>query len=90
MAAGVDHTSSDTGDSLQRINDMAAQIATTCEQQSSVTEEVGCNIRDVRGYPTRQRIPRNRALQPASGCPRCPVSWPGCWGVSGYSLSSER
>lgn len=48
QAAGVDQALSDTGDSLQRINDMAAQIATACEEQSSVTEEIARNISDIR------------------------------------------
>ncbi|HSC82961.1 MAG TPA: methyl-accepting chemotaxis protein, partial [Pseudomonas sp.] len=37
-AAGVDGALSATGDSVARINDMAAQIATACEEQSAVTE----------------------------------------------------
>ena len=48
-AAGVDQALSDTGDSVQRINDMAAQIATACEEQGSVTEEIARNISDIRG-----------------------------------------
>ena len=47
-AAGVDQALNDTGDSVQRINDMAAQIATACEEQSSVTEEIARNISDIR------------------------------------------
>nr|WP_068830668.1 methyl-accepting chemotaxis protein [Pseudomonas sp. BMS12] len=47
-AAGVDGALSATGDSVARINDMAAQIATACEQQSSVTEEIARNISDIR------------------------------------------
>src|SRR5690606_26206067 len=37
-AAGVDEALSAAGDSVGRINDMAAQIATACEEQSAVTE----------------------------------------------------
>lgn len=48
QAAGVDQALSDTGDSVQRINDMTAQIATACEQQSSVTEEIARSISDIR------------------------------------------
>jgi len=48
QAAGVDQALSVTGDSVQRINDMAAQIATACEEQSSVTEEIARNISDIR------------------------------------------
>ena len=33
---------------VQRINDMAAQIATACEEQSCVTEEIARNITDIR------------------------------------------
>ena len=47
-AAGVDQALSDTGDSVQRINDMAAQIATACEEQGRVTEEIARNISDIR------------------------------------------
>uniref|UniRef100_UPI0030D880A1 methyl-accepting chemotaxis protein n=1 Tax=Pseudomonas sp. RL_15y_Pfl2_60 TaxID=3088709 RepID=UPI0030D880A1 len=48
QAAGVDQALTDTSDSVQRINDMAAQIATACEEQSSVTEEIARNISDIR------------------------------------------
>jgi methyl-accepting chemotaxis protein len=47
QAAGVDRTLSVTGEAMQRINDMAAQIATACEEQSSVTEEIARNISDI-------------------------------------------
>ncbi|WP_376747761.1 methyl-accepting chemotaxis protein [Pseudomonas kuykendallii] len=47
-AAGVDQAIGRTGESVQRINDMAAQIATACEEQSSVTEEIARNISDIR------------------------------------------
>ena len=48
QAAGVDQALTDTSDSVQRINDMTAQIATACEEQSSVTEEIARNITDIR------------------------------------------
>jgi methyl-accepting chemotaxis protein len=47
-AKGVGQALTDTSDSVQRINDMTAQIATACEQQSSVTEEIARNISDIR------------------------------------------
>ena len=47
-AAGVDQVLSGTSGSIQRINDMAAQIANACEEQSSVTEEIARNISDIR------------------------------------------
>jgi len=47
-AAGVDEALSAAGDSVGRINDMAAQIATACEEQSAVTEEIARNISDIR------------------------------------------
>ncbi|AKK01372.1 chemotaxis protein [Pseudomonas chlororaphis] len=48
QAAGVDQVLSGTSGSIQRINDMAAQIANACEEQSSVTEEIARNISDIR------------------------------------------
>ena len=48
QASGVDQALNDTSDSVQRINDMTAQIASACEQQSSVTEEIARNITDIR------------------------------------------
>lgn len=47
-AAGVDQVLSGTSGSIERINDMAAQIANACEEQSSVTEEIARNISDIR------------------------------------------
>ena len=47
-ASGVDQVLADTTLAVQRINDMAAQIAAACEEQSSVTEEVARNITDIR------------------------------------------
>ena len=47
-ASGVDQVLSETSVSVQRINDMAAQIATACEEQSCVTEEIARNITDIR------------------------------------------
>nr|WP_298108203.1 methyl-accepting chemotaxis protein [uncultured Pseudomonas sp.] len=48
QAAGVDTVLSATGDSVACINDMAAQIATACEEQSCATEEIARNISDIR------------------------------------------
>ena len=47
-AAGVDQALAETTQAVRRINDMAAQIATACEEQSSVTEEIARNISDIR------------------------------------------
>jgi len=47
-ASGVDQILADSGSSVKRINDMAAQIATACEEQSAVTEEIARNISDIR------------------------------------------
>ncbi len=47
-AAGVDQVLAETMQSVQRINEMAGQIATACEEQSSVTEEIARNITDIR------------------------------------------
>jgi len=46
--AGVNQVLGGMTLSVQRINDMAAQIATACEEQSSVTEEIARNITDIR------------------------------------------
>ena len=48
QAAEVDQALSETARSVQHINEMAAQIATACEEQSSVTEEIARNISDIR------------------------------------------
>ena len=48
QAASVDGALSAAGESVARINDMTAQIATVCEEQSSVTEEIARNISDIR------------------------------------------
>lgn len=47
-AAGVDQALNDTGDSVRRIHDMVAQIASACVQQSNVTEEIARNITSIR------------------------------------------
>ncbi|MBP8185961.1 MAG: methyl-accepting chemotaxis protein [Pseudomonas sp.] len=47
-AAGVDQALNDTGDSVRRIHDMVAQIASACVQQSNVTEEIARNITNIR------------------------------------------
>jgi len=47
-ASGVDQVLAETAVSVQRINDMAAQIATACEEQGCVTEEIARNITDIR------------------------------------------
>ena len=47
-AGGVDQALADTTQAVRRISDMAAQIATACEEQSSVTEEIARNISDIR------------------------------------------
>lgn len=46
-AEGVDQVLAEASASVQRINDMAAQIATACEEQSCVTEEIARNITDI-------------------------------------------
>ena len=48
QAASVDGALSAADDSVARINDMTAQIATACEEQSSVTEKIACDISDIR------------------------------------------
>lgn len=47
--AGVTESSlSDTSASVMRINDMAAQIASACEEQSQTTEDIARNITGIR------------------------------------------
>ncbi|MGF6690667.1 methyl-accepting chemotaxis protein [Metapseudomonas resinovorans] len=55
-AAGVDQALSNMGGSVQRINDMAAQIASACEEQSSVTEEIARNISDICSTQASQHL----------------------------------
>ncbi|WP_372238583.1 methyl-accepting chemotaxis protein [Pseudomonas sp. 8AS] len=62
-AAGVDGALSATGDSVARINDMAAQIATACEEQSSVTEEIARNISDIRDLSNEAALTSEQSTQ---------------------------
>ncbi|WP_044874915.1 methyl-accepting chemotaxis protein [Pseudomonas sp. LFM046] len=62
-AAGADQALTDTGGSVQRINDMAAQIATACEEQSSVTEEIARNISDIRDLSTEAAQTSEKSTQ---------------------------
>ncbi|UAW99660.1 methyl-accepting chemotaxis protein [Halopseudomonas nanhaiensis] len=48
QAAGAERALSDTAGSVVRINDMAAQIASACEEQSQTTEEIARNISGIR------------------------------------------
>jgi hypothetical protein len=72
-ASGVDQVLADTTASVQRINEMAAQSATACEEQSSVTEEIARNITISAICPMMPPPMPRRACRPASGC----RSWPG-------------
>lgn len=51
-AAGVDEALATTGQSVTRINDIAAQIATACEEQSHATEDIACHIGQIRELST--------------------------------------
>ena len=62
-AAGVDQVLADTTQSVQRINDMAAQIATACEEQSSVTEEIARNISDIRDLSDDAAANSSKSMQ---------------------------
>ncbi|MCJ0972193.1 methyl-accepting chemotaxis protein [Pseudomonas sp. PS1] len=62
-ASGVDQVLADTTASVQRINDMAAQIATACEEQSSVTEEIARNITDIRDLSNDAAANASQSLQ---------------------------
>lgn len=48
QAAGAERSLSETAQSVVRINDMAAQIASACEEQSQTTEEIARNISGIR------------------------------------------
>ncbi|KAA0697041.1 methyl-accepting chemotaxis protein [Halopseudomonas laoshanensis] len=48
QAAGAERSLNDTAQSVVRINDMAAQIASACEEQSQTTEEIARNISGIR------------------------------------------
>ncbi len=62
-AAGVDQILSESSDSVGRINDMAAQIATACEEQSSVTEEIARNISDIRDLSNEAAATSEKSTQ---------------------------
>ncbi|WP_428600150.1 methyl-accepting chemotaxis protein [Pseudomonas sp.] len=69
-AGGVDQVLAEAGLAVQRINDMAAQIATACEEQSSVTEEIARNITEIRGLSNeaaRMAQDSNQASRALSG-----------------------
>ncbi|PKM30270.1 MAG: methyl-accepting chemotaxis protein [Gammaproteobacteria bacterium HGW-Gammaproteobacteria-11] len=48
QAAGAEQSLNETSQSVVRINDMAAQIAAACEEQSKTTEEIARNISGIR------------------------------------------
>ncbi|PCD00214.1 methyl-accepting chemotaxis protein [Halopseudomonas pelagia] len=48
QAAGAERSLNETAQSVVRINDMAAQIASACEEQSQTTEEIARNISGIR------------------------------------------
>ncbi|HDZ57234.1 MAG TPA: methyl-accepting chemotaxis protein [Pseudomonas xinjiangensis] len=48
QAAGAERSLGETAQSVVRINDMAAQIASACEEQSQTTEEIARNISGIR------------------------------------------
>ncbi|WP_373186085.1 methyl-accepting chemotaxis protein, partial [Halopseudomonas sp.] len=48
QAEGAEKSLSDTAQSVVRINDMAAQIASACEEQTQTTEEIARNISGIR------------------------------------------
>jgi methyl-accepting chemotaxis protein len=59
----VEQVLADTTRSVQRINDMAGQIATACGQQSSVTEEIARNISDIRNLSDDAATNSARSMQ---------------------------
>lgn len=63
QAAGVDQALTDTSDAVRRINDMTAQIATVCEQQSSVAEEIARSISDIRDLSNEAEKPSEQSAQ---------------------------
>ncbi len=48
QASGAERALGETAQSVVRINDMAAQIAAACEEQSQTTEEIARNINGIR------------------------------------------
>ncbi|SDS10577.1 methyl-accepting chemotaxis protein [Halopseudomonas xinjiangensis] len=48
QASGAERSLGETAQSVVRINDMAAQIAAACEEQSQTTEEIARNISGIR------------------------------------------
>ncbi|WP_417777507.1 hypothetical protein [Stutzerimonas xanthomarina] len=61
--------------SVQRINDMAAQIATACEEQSSVTEEIARNITDIRDPSNEAATYSSQSMLASNSCPGCRRRW---------------
>jgi len=47
-ASGVNEVLEEARTAIRRISDMSAQIATACEEQSSVTDEIARNIHEIR------------------------------------------
>ena len=56
-----------TRESIQRISDMAAQIATACEEQSSVTEEIARNIDEIRTLSNQATQMSEQSTQASRG-----------------------
>ncbi len=63
QAASVDGALSAAGDSVARINDMTAQIATACEEQSAVTEEIARNISEIRDLSNEAALTAEQSTQ---------------------------
>ncbi len=72
-AGGVSEVLDSARAAIRRISDMSAQIATACEQQSSVTDEIARNIHEIRGYSdeaedaARRNAANGRQLADLSG-----------------------
>ncbi|WP_407681080.1 methyl-accepting chemotaxis protein [Pseudomonas flexibilis] len=65
--ADVEQVLDGTRGAIQRINDMAAQIATACEEQSSVTEEIARNIDEIRTLSNQATQMSEQSTQASRG-----------------------
>lgn len=70
QAAGAEQSLSDTAQSVVRITDMAAQIASACEEQTQTTEEIARNISGIRDLSDQAAQNSNESRQASESMAR--------------------